>query len=316
MVKGLVGRRTSIGPMAAPAAPDRIGFVGLGIMGSRMAANLARAGCELTVFNRTRATADGWVAEHGGAAADSPADVGAASDLVISMVVDGDQVREALLGEQGVAQGAARGTLCVDMSTIAPAQTRAIGAELHGRGIALLDAPVTGSSPKAQDGTLTIMAGGRAEDFERARPLLEVMGALVVHAGPLGHGEMVKIINNAAAAANAATVAEALLAGQAMGVDLDALVQVMGKGSGGSAMLDLKAGPMRSHDYTTLFKLEHMLKDVRLCIEAAQAADVPFAAASRARDILVAAMARGHAEDDFAALVEALEAFAGTRLKG
>jgi 3-hydroxyisobutyrate dehydrogenase-like beta-hydroxyacid dehydrogenase len=302
--------------MTPSASADRIGFVGLGIMGSRMAANLARAGHELTVFNRTRTTAEAWVAEHGGAVADSPADVGAASDVVISMVVDGDQVREALLGESGVAQGAARGTLCVDMSTIAPAQTRAIGAELRERGIALLDAPVTGSSPKAQDGTLTIMAGGRAEDFERVAPLLEIMGALVVHAGPLGHGETIKIINNAVAAANTAAVAEALLVGQATGVDLDALVQVMGKGSGASAMLDLKAGPMRSHDYTTLFKLEHMLKDVRLCLEEAQAANVPFGAAARARDVLVAAMARGHADDDFAALVEALEAFAGTRLDG
>jgi 3-hydroxyisobutyrate dehydrogenase-like beta-hydroxyacid dehydrogenase len=285
-------------------------------MGSRMAANLARAGHELTVFNRTRATADAWAAEHGGTVADSAAAVGSASDIVISMVVDGDQVREVLLGDQGVAQGAARGTLCVDMSTIAPAQTRAIGAQLHELGIEMLDAPVTGSSPKAEDGTLTIMAGGRAEAFERARPLLEVMGALVVHAGPLGDGETIKIINNSVAAANAATVAEALLVGQATGVDLDALVAVMGKGSGGSAMLDLKAAPMRAHDYATLFKLEHMLKDVRLCLEAAQAANVPFAAASRARDVLVAAMARGHAEDDFAALVEALEAFAGTRLDG
>ena len=161
---------------------------------------------------------------------------------MISMVVDGEQVREVLLGEQGVARGAAPGTLCIDMSTIAPAQTRAIGAELDELGLALLDAPVTGSSPKAQDGTLTIMAGGSAGDFARAEPLFGVMGDLVVHVGPLGHGETVKLINNAVAAANCATVAEALLVGQATGVDLDALVQVMGKGSGGSAMLDLKAG--------------------------------------------------------------------------
>ncbi len=301
---------------SAAGSSDRIGFVGLGIMGSRMAANLARAGYELTVFNRTRATAEAWVAEHGGTVADSPAGVGAASDVVISMVVDGDQVHEVLLGEDGVAQGAAAGTLCVDMSTIAPAQTRAIGNDLQQREIELIDAPVTGSSPKAGDGTLTIMAGGRAEDFERARPLLEVMGELVVHVGPLGDGETIKLINNSVAAANAATVAEALLVGQATGVDLDALVKVMGKGSGGSAMLDLKSGPMRSHDYTTLFKLEHMLKDVRLCLEEAQAANVPFSAAARARDVLVAAMARGHADDDFAALLEALEAFGGTRLDG
>ncbi|MEA2155917.1 MAG: 3-hydroxyisobutyrate dehydrogenase [Solirubrobacteraceae bacterium] len=301
-------------PETAPAPADRIGFVGLGIMGSRQAANLARAGHELTVYNRTRATADAWVAEHGGTVADSPAAVGAASDVVISMVVDGDQVREVLLGEQGVAQGAAPGVLCVDMSTIAPAQTRAIGAELAERGLSLLDAPVTGSSPKAQDGTLTIMAGGEAADFARAEPLLRVMGELVLHVGALGQGEMVKLINNSVAAANAATVGEALIVGQRTGVDLDALVAVMAKGSGGSAMLALKSAPMRDHDYTTLFKLEHMLKDVRLCLEEGQAAGVPFPGAARARDVLVAAMARGHADDDFAALIEALEAFAATRL--
>jgi 3-hydroxyisobutyrate dehydrogenase-like beta-hydroxyacid dehydrogenase len=293
---------------------DRVGFVGLGIMGSRQAANLARAGHELTVYNRTRATAEAWVAEHGGTVADTPAAVGAASDVVISMVVDGDQVREVLLGEEGVAAGAAPGTLCVDMTTIAPGQTRAIGAELAERGLRMLDAPVTGSSPKAQDGTLTIMAGGEATDFARAEPLLRIMGALVLHVGELGQGEMVKLINNSVAAANAVTVGEALLVGERTGVDLDALVQVMGAGSGGSAMLALKSGPMREHDYATLFKLEHMLKDVRLCLDEGQAAAVPFAAAARAREVLVAAMARGHGDDDFAALIEALEAFAGSRL--
>ncbi len=293
---------------------DRIGFVGLGIMGSRQAANLARAGWELTVYNRTRATAEAWVAEHGGTVADTPAAVGAASDIVITMVVDGDQVREALLGPDGVAEGAAPGTLCVDMSTIAPTQTRAIGAQLADRGLRLLDAPVTGSSPKAEAGTLTIMAGGTAEEFARAEPLLRVMGEFVLHVGELGQGEMLKLINNSVAAANAAAVAEAMIVAQRAGVDLDALVAVMSKGAGGSAMLELKSSAMRDHDYTTLFKLEHMLKDVRLCLEEGQAAGVPFAAAARARDVLVASMARGHGDDDFAALVEALEAFADTRL--
>ena len=301
--------------MSHDTATDRVGFVGLGIMGSRQAANLARAGHELTVYNRTRATAEAWVAEHGGTVAGTPAAVGAASDVVISMVVDGDQVREVLLGEQGVAQGAAPGTLCVDMSTIAPAQTRAIGAELAAKGLHMLDAPVTGSSPKAHDGTLTIMAGGEAADYARAEPLLRIMGELVLHVGSLGQGEMVKLINNSVAAANAATVGEALIVGQQTGVDLDALVQVMAKGSGGSAMLELKSGAMRRHDYTTLFKLEHMLKDVRLCLEEGQAAAVPFAAAARARDVLVAAVARGHGDDDFAALIEALEAFAGAEIR-
>jgi len=301
--------------MMAGMEVQRIGFVGLGIMGSRQAANLARAGHVLTVYNRTRATAESWVAEHGGSVAGTPAEVGAASDVVITMVVDGGQVRDVLLGPDGVAQGAAPGTLCVDMSTIAPAQTRAIGAELADRGIRLLDAPVTGSSPKAQDGTLTIMAGGSSEDFARAQPLLRIMGELVVHVGELGQGEMLKLINNAVAAANAATVGEALIVAQRTGVDLDALVRVLGAGAGGSAMLDLKSQAMREHDYTTLFKLGHMLKDVRLCLEESQAAAVPFLAAARAREVLVAALARGHGDDDFAALVEALEAFAGTRLQ-
>lgn len=294
-------------PASPASSGERVGFVGLGIMGSRMAANLARAGHELTVFNRTRATAEAWVAEHGGTVAGSPADVGAAGDIVISMVVDGDQVREVLLGEHGVAAGASAGTLCVDMSTIAPTQTRAIGAALAQRGLSLLDAPVTGSSPKAQDGTLTIMAGGEVADFERAAPLLEVMGALVVHAGPLGHGEMVKLINNAVAAANCATVAEALLVGQRAGVDLDALVEVMGSGSGGSAMLDLKAPAMRAHDYTTLFKLEHMLKDLRHCLAEADALGVELPLAAAAEPLYAEAAERGLGARDFAAVIEALK---------
>jgi len=293
---------------------ERVGFVGLGIMGSRMAANLALAGHSLTVFNRTRATAEAWVSEHGGTVADTPAAVGAASDIVISMVVDGDQVRSVLLGPDGVADGAAPGTLCVDMSTIGPDQTRAIGCELQARGLGFIDAPVSGSSPKAQDGSLTIMAGGEQRDVARAEPLLRVMGELVVHVGELGHGETVKLINNALGAANATAVGEALLVAQAAGVDLDALTSVLAASSGGSAQLLLKADPMRRHDYTTLFKLEHMLKDVGLCLQAGQASGVPFPSAAHARDVLVAALARGHGDDDYAALIEALEGLTGIRL--
>jgi 3-hydroxyisobutyrate dehydrogenase-like beta-hydroxyacid dehydrogenase len=235
--------------------------------------------------------------------------------VVVTMVVDGAQVQEVLLGEQGVAAGAAAGTLCVDMSTIAPGDSRRIAAALSEREIAFVDAPVTGSSPKAQDGTLTIMAGGAAKDFERARPLFEAMGELIVHVGEqVGQGEMVKLINNAVAAANAHTLAQALVVGRGTGVDLDALIEVMGAGSGGSAMLALKAGPMREHDYSTLFKLEHMLKDVRLCLEEGQAAGVPFPAAAAVREALTAGMGRGLGDDDFAAVVETVEGLAGIRL--
>jgi 3-hydroxyisobutyrate dehydrogenase len=294
---------------------ERIGFVGLGIMGSRMAANLRRAGAELTVYNRTRERADAWAAEHGGTVAQTPADVGAASDVVITMVVDGTQVTEVLLGEDGVAEGAAPGSLCVDMSTIAPGDSRRLAAALAQRDIGFVDAPVTGSSPKAEDGTLTIMASGARGDFERTLPLFEAMGELIVHVGEeVGLGEMVKLINNAVAAANAHTLAQALVVGRATGVDLDALTKVMAAGSGGSAMLALKAGPMREHDYTTLFKLEHMLKDVRLCLEEGQAAGVPFPAAAAVREALTAGMGRDLGDADFAAILEAVEGLAGVRL--
>jgi 3-hydroxyisobutyrate dehydrogenase-like beta-hydroxyacid dehydrogenase len=293
---------------------ERVGVIGLGIMGSRMAANLRRAGHELTVHNRTRERAERFAGEHGATIADTPADVGAACDVVITMVVDGAQVERVLLGDDGVVEGAGEGTLCVDMSTIAPADTRHIGAVLAERAIGFVDAPVTGSSPKAEDGTLTIMAGGDDGDFERARPLFEAMGELVVHVGELGQGQTVKLINNAVAASNASTLAQALVVGKATGVDLGALMRIMGAGSGGSAMLALKGEPMRTHDYSTLFKLEHMLKDVRLCLEEGQAAGVPFPAAAHTREVLTAAMGRGLGDADFAALVEVIEGMADTRL--
>jgi len=287
----------------------RVAFLGLGIMGSRMAANLARAGFELSVWNRTAETAEKFAGSHRATVAATPADAAEGAEIVITMLVDGPQVEEVL-----TSAAPAAGTLCVDCSTIGPAATREIGAQLSERGASMLDAPVTGSAPRAEDGTLTIMAGGSAEDFERARPVLEAMGTLVVHAGPLGHGQMVKVINNAVAATNTATVGQALLVAARAGVDLDALVKVMAAGSGGSTMLELKAGPMREHDYTTLFKLEHMLKDVRLCLEEGQAAGAPFPLAALTREILSAAMGRGLGDADFAALIEVLEGEAGTKL--
>jgi 3-hydroxyisobutyrate dehydrogenase len=283
-------------------------------MGARMAANLHRAGFALTVWTRTPGKAAAWAAEHGATAAATPAAAAAEADVAITMLVDGEQVEAVLLGEDGAGAGARPGTLFADMSTIGPSAARRIGAQLGACGMRMLDAPVTGSSPRAEDGTLTIMAGGEAGDFAQARPLLATMGELVLHVGALGQGQMLKLINNAVAAANAVTVGQALLVAAATGVDLDALEQVVGAGSGASAMLALKAGPMRRHDYATLFKLEHMLKDVRLCLEEGQAAGVPFPAAAAAREVLSAGMGRGHADDDFAALIEVLEGLAGGRL--
>jgi len=277
-----------------------VGFCGLGIMGSRMAANLAAAGHAMTVFNRTVETAEEWAARHGGTVAASPAEAASCSEVLITMLVDGAQVAVALdsIGGDDV--------LCIDMSTIGAEAARALGT-----GRRLLDAPVTGSSPKAQDGTLTIMCGGDPAEFAIAKPLFEVMGELVLHVGPLGSGQTIKVINNSVAAANASTVAQALIAGAATGVDLDALTQVMAAGSGGSAMLALKAAPMRAHDYATLFKLGHMLKDVRLCLSECDGAAVPFPAAAAAAEVLEAGVDRGDADKDFAALLDVLQERAG-----
>jgi 3-hydroxyisobutyrate dehydrogenase-like beta-hydroxyacid dehydrogenase len=290
----------------------RVAFLGLGIMGSRMAATLVAAGHELSVWTRTEGKATAWASEHGASAHPTPAAAAQGAEIVISMVVDGPQVLA--LAAELASTSAGDGRLLVDMSTIGPQDARAAGQIVAADGWSFMDAPVTGSSPKAEDGTLTIMAGGSTADFERVSPLLHVMGALVLHVGDVGQGQMVKIINNATAAANAVTAAQALLVGKATGVDLDALVQVMAAGSGGSAMLALKSGPMRDHDYTTLFKLEHMLKDVRLCLEEGQRAGVPFPAAADALQTLVAALGRDLGDADFAALLEPLEGAAGVRL--
>jgi 3-hydroxyisobutyrate dehydrogenase len=297
--------------MPSPGEIGRVGFCGLGIMGSRMAANLRAAGHDLTVWNRTAATAESWASEHDAAHASTPAEVAASCDAVITLVVDGPQVESVLLGAGGAVEGAHEDSLFVDMSTIGPAAARRIGERLADRGVAFMDAPVTGSSPKAFDGTLTIMAGGSERDFMRALVLFDAMGELVVHAGPLGHGQMVKLLNNAVAAVNTAAAAEALLLAGRAGVDLDALITVMRAGSGGSAMLDLKARPMIEHDYETLFKLAHMHKDVRLCLEEARAAGLPMTLVARVEEILAAAEGMGYGDDDFAALIEPLRSAAG-----
>jgi 3-hydroxyisobutyrate dehydrogenase-like beta-hydroxyacid dehydrogenase len=284
------------------------------MMGSRMAANLARAGYEVAVYNRTSEKAEAWVAEHGGRFAATPRDAAEGAAAVITMVVDGPQVEQALLGEDGAALGAAAGTLMVDMSTIAPADARRIGAALAERELPFVDAPVSGSSPKAQDGTLTIMAGGSEADVGRARPYFDAMGDVIVHVGALGQGQLVKVIANAVGAVNLATLAQALVVGKAAGVDLPSLVSVFGKSSAASAMVALKAEPMLEHDYTPLFRLEHMLKDMAICMDESEAAGVPFPAAALARELYTAAMGRGHGEEDFCAVLEAAEGLAGVTL--
>ena len=284
--------------------PEKVAFLGLGIMGSRMAANLCRAGFEVHAWNRTRARADELADAHGATVAETPAAAAAAAGLVITMVVDSPEVEAVLFGTDGAAEGLGQGGLAVDMSTIAPSASRAIGERLREQGIAFLDAPVTGSKPKAEDGTLTIMVGGEPAEYERALPLFEAMGQLVLHVGPQGHGSMVKLINNTTAAVNTAAVAEGIAVGRRAGLDLEKLVQVIGAGSGASAMLDLKAQPIIERDYEPLFKLGHMLKDVRHCLAEAEALGVDMHVAAAAETLYAAADDAGHHDDDFAAVAE------------
>jgi 3-hydroxyisobutyrate dehydrogenase len=293
---------------------DSVGFVGLGIMGARMAANLARAGHDVAVYNRTASKAEAWVEEHGGRVAASPRDAADGAAAVITMVVDGPQVEQVLLGDDGAAHGAAPGTLFVDMSTIAPADARRIGAALDERRLAFVDAPVSGSAPKAEDGTLTIMAGGSDDDVARARPFFDAMGEKILHVGELGQGQTVKVISNTVGATNCATLAQALVVGKAAGVDLPSLVDVLGASSGASYMVTLKAKPMLEHDYSPLFRLEHMLKDVGICLSESEAAGAPFPSAALARELYAAALGRGLADEDFCAVLEAAEGLAGIKI--
>ncbi len=287
-------------------APERIAFLGLGIMGRPMATNLAAAGIEVVAWNRTAERAEQLAAEQAGVSvAASPEEAARAAGAAITMVPDVPEVEAVLLGTGGAADGLGPGGLAIDMSTISPTASRSIGLRLGERGIAFVDAPVTGSRTRAEDATLTIMAGGSDEAFARARPYLEAMGKLVLHVGPQGHGSMVKLINNTMAAANAAALAESIALGRAAGLDLEKTLQVAASGSGDSAMLALKSGPMLSADYDPLFKLEHMLKDVRHLIDESEALGVEPTLARAAEALYAEAERRGLGERDFAAVAEA-----------
>ncbi|GAC1317320.1 MAG: NAD(P)-dependent oxidoreductase [Thermoleophilaceae bacterium] len=272
-----------------------------------MAANLVRAGFDVVVWNRTSERAKGFAREFDARAADTPAEAARGCEILITMVVDSPQVEQILFGEDGAVEGLERGALAVDMSTVAPSASVAIAKRLGDLGIDFLDAPVTGSRPRAEEGSLTIMVGGARNGFERARAVFEALGTLVVHVGPNGHGSTIKLINNTLAAANAAALAEALVLAQAAGVDTDALREVTASGSGASAALTLKAGAMLEHDFEPLFKLEHILKDLRHCLSVAERLGVDARVAREAAKLYAEADAAGLGGSDFAAVISVVE---------
>jgi 3-hydroxyisobutyrate dehydrogenase-like beta-hydroxyacid dehydrogenase len=284
---------------------ERVAFCGLGTMGGPMAANLARAGFDLSVWTHTEGKAERFAAEHGVRAADTPREAAEGAGVVITMVVDAPQVQAVLLGDQGAAEALTPGSLCLDMSTIAPTAARDLGEALERRDLALVEAPVSGSRPKAEDGTLTIMAGGERSDFERALPILEAMGELIVLVGPRGHGQMAKVLTNTLGAVNAAAVAEGVRMVERAGIDPDRFLEVAAASASGSTQLNLKARPMIEGDFEPLFKLEHMLKDVRACLAEAEALGVDLSLGREAEALYARAADEGHGEEDFAAVVRA-----------
>ena len=293
---------------------SRVAFLGLGIMGAPMAASLAREGIEVVAWNRTAGKAEALGAEHDNVTvAGTPAEAAAEAGAVITMVPDAPEVEEVLLGDGGAAGGLGDRGLAIDMSTVSPSASRDIGRRLGERGIAFLDAPVTGSRPKAEDGTLTIMVGGAEDAYERALPLFEAMGQLVLHMGPQGHGSMVKLINNTLAAVNAAALAEGISVGRQAGLDLDKAMQVVASGSGNSTMAAIKSGPMIEADYAPLFKLEHMLKDVRYFLAESREMGVQTGVADTAADLYEEAGAQGYGQSDFAAVIEAIVTISGLK---
>ncbi len=289
---------------------DRVGFLGLGTMGTAMAANLARAGFAVTTWNRTDRAAPELVAL-GITRAASPADVAAAVDVVVVCVSDTPDVEAVLFGVGGVASGARDGQLVIDCSTISPSATRAFSARLAGQGVDLVDAPVSGGSEGAQKATLTIFCGGGAEAIERARPVLAAMGTTITHVGPSGAGQAVKAVNQVILAGAYLGVAEGIVLAMKAGLDVEQVVEALGGGAAQSWVLANRSGRMLANDYPLGFKVALHRKDLGIALDLARemAADLPVASmAAGFEDELVDG---GHADDDMSALARVIRERAG-----
>jgi 3-hydroxyisobutyrate dehydrogenase len=289
---------------------ERIGFIGLGIMGGGMARNILKAGFGLRVWNRTAARAEA-LAEAGAALGASPADVAAHSDIIITCVSDTPDVEAVLLGERGVIQGAREGALVIDMSTISPQATRAVGARLAERGVSMLDAPVSGGSEGAARGTLAIMVGGAPEQLQRALPVLQAMGQTITHVGELGAGQTVKLANQILVVGNAMAVSEALLFAQASGVDPQKTLDAVKNGAAGSWMLSNRGPQILARDWRPGFTIDLQQKDLRLVLEAADQVGAPALATGQIFQLYRTLQRRGLGAEGNHALVKALEYLAG-----
>jgi 2-hydroxy-3-oxopropionate reductase len=285
---------------------DKVGFIGLGIMGKPMAKNLMEAGYDLLVHNRSPGKAEELAGE-GATAAGSPREVAEGCDVVITMLPDSPQVEEVLSGEGGVFEGVREGALIVDMSTISPVVTESLSARAKENGASLLDAPVSGGDVGAIEGTLSIMVGGSEEDFERAKPLFEVMGKTVTHVGPTGAGQVTKAANQIVVALTIEAVSEALVLGSKGGVSPEKILDVLGGGLAGNKVMEVKREKFLSHNFDPGFRSELHHKDLGIALAAGREYGVALPVTAVVDQMLLTMRRKGWGGEDHSALLRIIE---------
>ncbi|WP_433718489.1 2-hydroxy-3-oxopropionate reductase [Actinoplanes sp. CA-051413] len=290
--------------------PDAIGFIGLGIMGSPMAANLVKAGYDVAGHSRGRAGLD-RLAAAGGRPVRDVAEAVAGADVVITMLPDSPDVEQVVLGPGGVLAHARPGTLLIDMSTVRPQTARTVAAAAADRGVRALDAPVSGGEQGATEGTLSIMVGGAEADAESARPVLEALGTTIVHVGPAGAGQTVKAANQLVVAGTIQLVAEAIVLLEASGVDAGAGLRVLAGGLAGSTVLDRKAAGMLARSFAPGFRVDLHHKDLGIMLEAAREAGAVVPVGALLAQLMAALRAQGDGALDHTALLRMAERMAG-----
>ncbi|HEY7863545.1 MAG TPA: NAD(P)-dependent oxidoreductase [Thermoanaerobaculia bacterium] len=293
-----------------------VAFLGLGTMGRPMAANLARKGFPLTVATRTPGKAQAFADEmraagHSVRAAATPAEAARGARIVVSCVPDSPEVEAAHLGKNGTAAGAARGTVVVDCSTIAPSAARAMGHRLAEQDIAFLDAPVSGGQKGAIEGTLTFFVGGEAAALEKAAPVFEAMGRRRTHLGPSGSGQLGKAVNQIIVAGNLAAVSEGLAFARCCGLPLDALHAALTSGAANSWALEVLGAKMIARDFAPAFAIKHQQKDLAIVLAAAREQRVPLPATALVHQLLAALEARGRGNEGTQALLTLYEELSG-----
>jgi 3-hydroxyisobutyrate dehydrogenase len=288
------------------AGDVKVGFIGLGIMGLPMATNILKAGYPLTVYNRTISKAES-LRRLGAYVASSPKEVAQRSDVVISMVTDVPDVEEVLFGDNGVVEGGSRGLIFIDMSTNSPEAAKSFAKRLLDYGIEFMDAPVTGGDKGAREGTLTIMAGGRLETFQKVKPIFEAMGKTIVYCGEVGSGQMVKLCNQVVVGLNMLAVTEALVLARKAGIDENILFTVLSTGAANSFTVQYYLPKILRGDFEPGFKASHLKKDLKYVIDTANRLNIPLPGVSILLQLYNSLVSQGLGEKGTQALIKVYE---------